>query len=268
MPGVGTRFRPRRRCSRPASCGSPSPSGPRGPSWSTTGPAGPWSSAGGRCCRPGWSRSVGDFDVDDAVEIAGPDGAVFAKGLVRHAAGAARRLGRAALGGAARGRAHRGRPPRRPGRAGLTVRPGTRARGGATTLTRCRRAPFPISPTSAAGPKRPADVLRRRSPGPVTRPCCARPTCSRSAPTEVLEANADDVDRGRSGRAPTPPRSTGCASTPAGWPPWPAGCARWPPCPTRWARWSTAGCGPTACGSSGSGSPSGWSGSSTRTGPT
>jgi glutamate 5-kinase len=29
----------------------------------------------------------GDFGVDDAVEIVGPDGAVFAKGLVRHAAG-------------------------------------------------------------------------------------------------------------------------------------------------------------------------------------
>jgi glutamate 5-kinase len=30
---------------------------------------------------------TGDFGVDDAVEIVGPDGAVFAKGLVRHAAG-------------------------------------------------------------------------------------------------------------------------------------------------------------------------------------
>jgi glutamate 5-kinase len=28
----------------------------------------------------------GGFDVDDAVEIAGPDGVVFAKGLVRHPA--------------------------------------------------------------------------------------------------------------------------------------------------------------------------------------
>ena len=29
---------------------------------------------------------TGRFDIDDAVEIAGPDGVVFAKGLVRHAA--------------------------------------------------------------------------------------------------------------------------------------------------------------------------------------
>jgi len=29
---------------------------------------------------------AGRFDVDAAVEIAGPDGVVFAKGLVRHAA--------------------------------------------------------------------------------------------------------------------------------------------------------------------------------------
>ena len=71
---------------RPASCGSPSPSAPRGRSWSTPGPGGPWSSGAGRCCRPGWCRSRGDFDADDAVEIVGPDGAVFAKGLVRQPA--------------------------------------------------------------------------------------------------------------------------------------------------------------------------------------
>jgi glutamate 5-kinase len=32
----------------------------------------------------GVTAVVGRFDADDAVEIAGPDGAVFAKGLVRH----------------------------------------------------------------------------------------------------------------------------------------------------------------------------------------
>jgi glutamate 5-kinase len=31
-------------------------------------------------------RALGNFDVDDAVELAGPDGKVFAKGLVRHSA--------------------------------------------------------------------------------------------------------------------------------------------------------------------------------------
>ena len=34
----------------------------------------------------------GDFDAEDAVELAGPDGKVFAKGLARHAAPVARRL--------------------------------------------------------------------------------------------------------------------------------------------------------------------------------
>ena len=35
---------------------------------------------------------TGDFDADDAIELAGPDGRVFAKGLARHSAGMARRL--------------------------------------------------------------------------------------------------------------------------------------------------------------------------------
>jgi glutamate 5-kinase len=34
----------------------------------------------------GVARVLGDFQPDDAVELAGPDGAVFAKGLVRHSA--------------------------------------------------------------------------------------------------------------------------------------------------------------------------------------
>jgi glutamate 5-kinase len=34
----------------------------------------------------------GGFDADDAVEIAGPDGTVFAKGLVRHPAGRLKEL--------------------------------------------------------------------------------------------------------------------------------------------------------------------------------
>ena len=34
----------------------------------------------------------GGFDADDAVEVAGPDGTVFAKGLVRHPAGRVKEL--------------------------------------------------------------------------------------------------------------------------------------------------------------------------------
>jgi glutamate 5-kinase len=36
--------------------------------------------------------SLGDFGVDDAVEVAGPDGVVFAKGLARHSAARVRSL--------------------------------------------------------------------------------------------------------------------------------------------------------------------------------
>ncbi len=70
----------------PASCGSPSPSGRRAPSWWTPGPDGPSSRAAVPCSPPGWYRSGGDFGTDDAVEIADPDGVVFAKGLVRQPA--------------------------------------------------------------------------------------------------------------------------------------------------------------------------------------
>ena len=42
------------------------------------------------------SMSTGAFDAGDAVEIAGPDGAVFAKGLVRHAVGPSSATGPAA----------------------------------------------------------------------------------------------------------------------------------------------------------------------------
>ena len=41
----------------------------------------------GRSLLPAGIVSVtGDFGIDDAVELVGPDGAVFAKGLVRHSA--------------------------------------------------------------------------------------------------------------------------------------------------------------------------------------
>ena len=86
------RAAPRPATCRPASCGSPSPSARPARSSSTTAPAGPCSSAARRCCRPASSTVQGSFDADDAVEIAGPDGVVFAKGLVRvDAAGLARR---------------------------------------------------------------------------------------------------------------------------------------------------------------------------------
>ena len=60
--------------------------GHRARSPSTPGPAGPWSSAGRSLLPAGVLAVAGDFGADEAVEIAGPDGAVFAKGLVRHAA--------------------------------------------------------------------------------------------------------------------------------------------------------------------------------------
>ena len=68
-------------------------SGPRAASSSTRGPRWRWPSAAARCWRPGWSAVTGRFVPDDAVEIAGPDGEVFAKGLVRLQAERSRRSG-------------------------------------------------------------------------------------------------------------------------------------------------------------------------------
>ena len=53
----------------------------------------------------------GRFDADDAVEIAGPDGVVFAKGLARHPAALGGVVGRAPHERAARRRRSRGRAP-------------------------------------------------------------------------------------------------------------------------------------------------------------
>ena len=86
-PGVGTVFRPRR----------PAPAGPQAvdrlrrgrrgdPGGRRGGPPGAASSARPRCCPAGVVSVSGRFDADDAVEIAGPDGVVFAKGLARHPA--------------------------------------------------------------------------------------------------------------------------------------------------------------------------------------
>ena len=85
---------PRGAC-RPASSGSPSPWRPRAPWSSTPAPAGRWSSARRRSCPPAWCRSTGRFDAEDAVEIAGPDGEVFAKGLVGYPAERIADVGRA-----------------------------------------------------------------------------------------------------------------------------------------------------------------------------
>ena len=59
---------------RPASCGSRSPSGRPARSSSTTAPVRPCCGAARRCWRPASSTSMGEFDADDAVEVAGPDG--------------------------------------------------------------------------------------------------------------------------------------------------------------------------------------------------
>ena len=71
----------------------------------------------------------GRFDADDAVEIAGPDGVVFAKGLARHPAQLVAVVGGAAHERAARRRGARGRAPRRSRGAGLRTRAGRRYPG-------------------------------------------------------------------------------------------------------------------------------------------
>ena len=58
----------------------------------------------GRSLLPAGVISVrGPFTIDDAVEIAGPDGAVFAKGLVRQDSSTVAGMGRTAVRRAARG---------------------------------------------------------------------------------------------------------------------------------------------------------------------
>ncbi len=233
--GAGRGDRVGARRGDPVPAPGPAPAGPqavdrlrrrgrRGPSWSTPGPAGPWSSGAARCCRPGWSSVRGDFDADDAVEIAGPDGAVFAKGLVRHArptrwpTWAGRRSDELPDGR---------RPPRwstatiwscstepepagRPGHGGAD-RP-------ASTLTRCHRAHLTTMIDLGRRAKAASRVLARASSarpgrGPAT---VRRPARAAVGPASST-ANAADV--GRAERpGPTPPPSTGCASTPAGWP--------------------------------------------------
>ena len=102
----------------------------RARSWSTRAPAGRWSSGDASLLPAGVVSVSGRFDADDAVEIAGPDGVVFAKGLVRHPAELDRVVGRSAHGRAARRRRARGRPSRRPRRAGLTATGPDAPRGG------------------------------------------------------------------------------------------------------------------------------------------
>ena len=94
---------------RPASSGSRSRSGRRARSSSTTG-ARRALEPDGRVAAPGRRRraSRARFDADDAVEVAGPDGEVFAKGLVRHG----RRDGLARSPGGAPPTSPRARPTR------------------------------------------------------------------------------------------------------------------------------------------------------------
>ena len=67
---------------RPASCGSRSRWARRAPSSSTRAPSG--RCRAGRVAAAGRGHGVkGGFEADEAVEVAGPDGAVFAKGLCR-----------------------------------------------------------------------------------------------------------------------------------------------------------------------------------------
>ena len=135
------------------------------------------------------------------------------------------------------------------------------------TLTVMPR-PSDRSPSSGGGRRSPAGCWPPRPPPPRTPPCSPPPTCSSSAPTtswpptpttspvpRPAGQTATVIDRLRLDHRPGSRR-------------WPQGSATWPPCPTRSARSPTAGSGPTASGSSGSGCRSAWWRSSTRTGPT
>ena len=105
-----------------ASSGSPSPSARRAPWSSTPVPGGPWSRTTSRCSPPGSCRSSGAFDADDAVEVAGPDGDVFAKGLVKVDAVRLKTVSRQADRRPPRRHPPRGHPPRRPRRPAVVHR--------------------------------------------------------------------------------------------------------------------------------------------------
>jgi hypothetical protein len=65
-------------------------------------------------------EGTGSFKVDDAVDIAGTDGKVFAKGLTKVGSVNLREVAGRRTGDPPRGRPPRGRPPRRPRRPPLT----------------------------------------------------------------------------------------------------------------------------------------------------
>ena len=269
--GRGRVFRAQRAAgSRPASSGSPSPSAPRARSSSTRGPGGRWSSGAARSCRPAWSPSRGDFGPDDAVEIARPDGTVFAKGLVRYPARrAAEWVGRRSE-RAPRRPAGRGRPPRRPGR------PRPLRAGRAPWLPSLGRAGGRLArwdqPTSVLWAVAP--VTRRGSwPAPPRR--CGTTRCHRAA--ELL-GGRDRGDPGGQRAGPPARRAAGADRRPpldrlalsgdriaamAAGPARRGGAGR-----PRGRGRRRLGAAQRARVSSASGCRSGWSASSTRTGPT
>jgi glutamate 5-kinase len=85
-PGVGTRFRPRDRRLPARKLWIAFAIGATGTVTVDAGAKRALVERGTSLLPAGVLAVAGDFGADEAVEIAGPDGAVFAKGLVRHAA--------------------------------------------------------------------------------------------------------------------------------------------------------------------------------------
>ena len=144
-PGVGTRFRPRERRLPARKLWIAFAIGASGTIVVDAGARRALVERGRSLLPAGVLSARGTFAVDDAVEIAGPDGAVFAKGLVRPGRRHGDQVGRPPVGRAARGRA----PPRwstattwscwtDPTRRRVPV-----TRRPASTLTRCDPAPPP-----------------------------------------------------------------------------------------------------------------------------
>ena len=223
----------------------------------------------GRSLLPAGVLSVrGDFGADDAVEIAGPDGVVFAKGLVRQstrpvvAAWAGRHSDELPEDVAAEV-VHRddlvvlvtpavNRVAARPTAGTARAWSGDGAGKYADTVP--SSPPTPRWPTWAVAPRRPAAWLARASSAARDEALLPGRRPARGADRPDPRGQRRRPDRAER-PGPIPPRSTACASTRAGCPAWPAASARSPRCPTRWARWSRAGCDRTGYGSSGSGCP-------------
>ena len=155
---------------------------------STRAPRARCARAGRRCCRSASSRSTGEFDEGDAIEIRDAGGGPLAKGISSYAAPTcAARWGAKSAACASCCRA-------RPTRSCIATTSCCCERR--STLSRMAITSSSVAEQCAAA-KRAARGSRRPTAARAMPRCTRSPTRSRSAPPEILEANARDMEAGR-----------------------------------------------------------------------